>query len=118
MCARGELPFDKLAIDLSFEGAWRGWTHRGRFPQVSTDLRNGSNGVWIMLHADERKRTSNLYWETDMRAITARTRGWPDAAIDPVAVAESIDGDLPADAWKELAESFLSRFDRSQTGGS
>jgi hypothetical protein len=113
MCGRGELPFDKTAIDLSFEGAWRSWPHTGRFKQVSTDLRNGSDGVWVMLHADKDKRVLNLYWETDMRTISIRARGyWEDDEIDADVVADGIDGDLPAEAWKQLAEAFLSRLER------
>jgi len=40
MCDRITLPWDKVAIDLSFEGAWRSWDYKRRFAQVDTDKEN------------------------------------------------------------------------------
>lgn len=33
MCDRSKLAFDKVLVDLSFEGAWRNWQYRDRFPK-------------------------------------------------------------------------------------
>jgi len=113
MCGRDELLFSKLAVDLSFEGAFRVWPYAGRFRQIASDLKNGSDGMWVMLHADKHKRVLNLYWETDMQAIQICARGyWQDNELDPCQAAESIDGDVPAEGWKALAEAFLSRLRR------
>ncbi|MCW2540968.1 MAG: hypothetical protein JWN95_2693 [Frankiales bacterium] len=113
MCDRSELPFDKVLVDLSFEGAWRNWPYRDRFSQVSTDLRNGSDGVWVMTHADKQKQVWNLYWENTGAAINVYARAqWADQDIDPDAIAESVDGNVPAAGWRALAEDFLARFDR------
>lgn len=113
MCGRDVLPFDKMNVDLSFEGAWRGWTYRSRFSQVSTDLRQGLDGCWAMTHADERKHVWNLYWDTSGSELVIRARGQrADEDIDPQVVAESIDGDVPALGWRGLAEDFLTRFER------
>lgn len=113
MCGRDELPFDKMSVDLSFEGAWRDWSYGRTFRQVGTDLRNGSDGVWVMIHADKDKRVFNLYWDTDGRSLTIHRRAsWADADIDADVVAESIDGDVPAHGWKALEGGFLARLER------
>ena len=54
---RSTLRWDKVAIDLSFESAWRSWPYRHHFSQVDTDIRRGLDGVWAMTRADERKQT-------------------------------------------------------------
>ena len=47
MLERYEFRFDKMRIDLAFERAWQTWPeeYRSRFPQVSTDLRNGTESL-------------------------------------------------------------------------
>ncbi|MFQ1003658.1 hypothetical protein [Modestobacter sp. SSW1-42] len=113
MCGRDELRFDKVMLDLAFEGAWRSWSYRTEFSQVSTDLRNGSDGVRVMTRADERKQVYNLYWDTSGGTVNVYARPqWADAELDYDAIAESIDGKVPADGWRYLADDFLSRFDR------
>jgi hypothetical protein len=113
MCDRSKLAFDKVLVDLSFEGAWRNWQYRDRFSQVSTDLRKGSDGVWVMTHADHQKQVRNLYWDTTGAAISICARPqWADQEIEPGTIAGSIDGDVPAAGWHALAEDFLDRFDR------
>jgi len=113
MCDRSELSFDKVLVDLSFDGAWRNWAYRDQFSQVNTDLRNGSDGAWVMTHADHQKQVWNLYWDSTGEAINIFARPqWVDQEIDPDAIADSIDGDVPAAGWLALAEDFLARFDR------
>ena len=112
MCGRTELPFDKLRIDLSFEGAWRNWPYQDRFSQVGADLRNGSDGVWVMTHAERQRQVWNLYWEHSGAVFTIYARSQWSEQLDPVAIAESIDGDVPADGWHVLAQDFLIRFDQ------
>jgi len=112
MCGRDALPFKKVEVDLAFGGAWRRWAYRGRFPQVSTDLEKGLDGL-AMTRADERKNVLNLYWETSGRELVIRARSqWADEQIDPHVVADSIDGDVPAEGWRDLAAEFLQRFER------
>lgn len=53
---RTSVRFNKLAVDLSFEGAFRARVYADRFPQVSTDLSNRSYGVWVMTNATKAKR--------------------------------------------------------------
>jgi hypothetical protein len=111
MCDRFTLSWDKVAIDLSFEGAWRSWQYRHRFSQVDTDIRHGSDGVWVMTRADERKHTFNFYWDTSGREIVIYPRNvWSDGEVDVNQAAEWIDGDVPAEGWQELATDFLRRF--------
>ena len=111
MCDRITLPWDKVAIDLSFEGAWRSWQYKHRFSQVDTDIRHGSDGIWVMTRADERKHTLNFYWDTGGREIAIYARGvWSDEEVDVDQAAEWIDGEVPAGGWQELATDFLRRF--------
>ncbi|KAA1399908.1 hypothetical protein [Aeromicrobium ginsengisoli] len=111
MCDQGALPYDKVRIDLSFTGAWRGWEYKARFPQVTTDLSKGLDGIWAMTRVDERKRSFNLYWQNDGGEWVIYPRGvWSEGQVDAEQAADSIDGDIPADGWRKLAAAFLERF--------
>jgi hypothetical protein len=113
MCGRNSLPFDKVSIELSFEGAWRFWQYRRTFPQVDTDVRQGLDGVWAMTRADERKQPFNLFWHTDAPEVTICGRGvWSDEDVDADQASAWIDGGVPAEGWRDLATDFLGRFDR------
>ena len=108
MCNRSTLPWDKVAVDLAFEGAWRSWPYRNRFPQVDTDIRNGLDGVWAMTRADERKHSLNFYWDARGHEIAIYPRPiWADGELDVDQCAQWIDGDVPADGWREFAVSLL-----------
>lgn len=64
-----------------------------------------------MTHADEQKHVWNLYWDRSGSTYVIRARQqWSDG-VDPDAVAESIDGGIPADGWRELASDFLRRLE-------
>lgn len=115
LLGRDNFPFDKIAVDLSFAGAWRSWPYASRFPQVNTDVRKGLDGVWVMTHADEGKHVSALFWETTggHLAIRARQHDWDPSDPEEVAFALSVIGeDIPADGWIDLAQRFLDRLDR------
>lgn len=113
MCDRFTLPWDKVAIDLSFEGAWRSWQYKHLFSQVDTDIRNGSDGTWVMTRADERKHTLNFYWDTSGREIAIYARSsWADEVVDVDQAADWIDGEVPAEGWEALASDFLRRFNK------
>lgn len=113
MAGRDELLYDKGRVDLAFEGAWRGWEFRGRFPQVSTDLRNGSDGVHVMTRADEQKHVWHLFWEREGRYLRIEARPqWDQETIEPDVVADSLTGDVAPAGWLSLAERFLERFER------
>ncbi|MCF8785243.1 hypothetical protein [Rhodococcus ruber] len=113
LCDRNALRWDKLAVDLSFAGAWRSWQYRQRFPQVETDLRRGRDGIWVMTHANERKTTMNFFWDTGGSEIVIYPRSiWADGEVDAEEAASLIDGDLSATGWRELAADFLERLTR------
>ncbi|RIJ70567.1 hypothetical protein D1871_18445 [Nakamurella silvestris] len=113
MCGRDSLPFDKVAVDLAFVGTWRSWPYSSRFPQVTTDVSKGLDGTRAMTRADERKHVWNLYWDTSGGELAVYPRNqWADGEIDADVVAGTIDGDVPADGWRQLAEGFLERFNR------
>ncbi len=109
------VPFDKLAVDLAFTGAWRIWTYASRFPQVNTDLSKGLDGMHAMTHASERHNVWVLYWDTSGRelAIYARQDDWdPTNQSDVEHALNMIDGDVRREAWESLARDFLKRMDR------
>jgi len=110
ICGRDVLPFDKARLDAAFEGAWRSWPHHGSFPQVTTDLADGEDGVWAMTGADSRKEVWALYWEQDGDELRIRARqpDWsPEDPADLTYAAEVIDGDVPVASWEVLAREFL-----------
>jgi hypothetical protein len=116
MCGRDELPYDKVAIDLAFTGAWRSWAFNQRFTQVSSDIKKGLDGARAMTRAGSTKHVFNLYWENHGRTLSICWRpSWSVHDIDPDQVAANIDGDVPASGWKALAESFLARYERRHT---
>lgn len=112
MCDRDRLPYDKVAVDLAFAHAWREWEYAPRFPQVSTDLRNGLDEIGAMTRVDVRKHSLNLYWDKSGTELVILPRAqWSDGTVDAAFAASIIDGDVSADGWKALARAFLERFD-------
>lgn len=112
VCGYDSIEFDKVAVDLSFEGAWRSWSHRHRFSQVSTDLRNGSDGCWVLSRVSVRSKTFAFYWGSDGRSldVIARQHDWDVDNPDDVDFAVSvISGEVGLDGWVELARAFLDR---------
>ncbi|WP_040693796.1 hypothetical protein [Nocardia vinacea] len=114
LCGRNTVAYDKIGVDLAFEGAWRVWTYRDRFPRVSTDLAKGLDGIWVMTHADEQKQVWVLFWENDRElTICARQSDWDyEDSADLEYAVRMISGDVPAEGWKVLAQEFLDRFER------
>jgi hypothetical protein len=114
---RYEFKFDKLRIDLAFERAWREWPDRykSQFSQVNTDLSKGTDAVWVMTHADERKQVTPLFWDWSGRSLTIYQRGNDWDSDDPRDVEyalKMIDGDVPLEGWVSLARAFLNDYDR------
>jgi len=115
VCERSVLPFDKLKLDFAFVGAWQSWSYRSQFPQVTSDLAKGLDGVWALTRADSNKHVWCLYWENQRSQfqICPRQPDWtPDNPEDLAHAVELIDGDVPLAGWEELARDFLMRFDR------
>lgn len=113
MCGRDTIPWDKVAMDLAFQGGWRSWKHKRSFSQVDTAIRNGLDGVWVMTHADERKHTFNFYWQTDGAEIAIYARNvWANEDVDAEQAARWIDGDISTQEWQQLAADFLQRFEK------
>lgn len=112
---RDSLPYDKVRLDLAFEGAWRSWSpYRDRFRQVTTDVAKGS-GARVMTRADRQKQVWALYWDNDGAELRIRARQPDWSADNPEDVdfaLRVIDGDVPVSGWQQLAGEFLRRFDR------
>lgn len=112
MCDRFTLPWNKFAVDLSFDGAWRTWQYSYRFPQVKTDIRNGKDGTWVITRADERKHTLNFYWDTGGPEISIYPQAsWADGSVEVDQAAAWIDGGVLAEGWRDLAADLLRRLD-------
>ncbi|ORV91185.1 hypothetical protein AWC11_11300 [Mycobacterium interjectum] len=115
MLQRYEFKFDKFRIDLAFEHAWRDWPdrYRSQFPQISTDLRKGTDPVWVMAHADDNKKTYAFFWHWSGGNLTIHRRGeWDSATPEDVDFAlKVIDGDVPLEGWVSLAQAFVTDLD-------
>lgn len=115
LCGRDSLPFDKVATDLAFAGAWRNWDRRGMFPQVNTDISKGLDGTRAMTRAAGGTQTAVLFWDTSGGELTiyARQSDWnsnDEADLD--FALETIDGGIPLQGWVSLARGFLTRLER------
>lgn len=115
---RYEFKFDKFRIDMSFEQAWDGWPkeYRAMFTQVSTDLRNGTDAVYVMTRASESTKSATpLFWDRTDSLITIHQRGedWDSSNPDDVEYAlKMVGSDVPLHGWVSLATEFLAAFDR------
>ena len=66
-----------------------------------------------MTRAKELKKTFDFFSDNVGGELVVYSRSqWVDEDFDPDEVAQSIDGDVPAEAWQALADDFLRRFDR------
>jgi hypothetical protein len=62
-----------------------------------------------MIRANERKHTWNLYWDTSGGKLTIYPRNqWEDGEIEVAFAVKLIDGDVPPEGWKQLAEEISS----------
>lgn len=111
---RSRLDYDKIAVDLAFTAAWRSWTCSSRFSQVSTDLRNGTDGIWVMAHVNTARLARTVYWvvgDGELR-ITTDHSDWDPQDPDELTWAVSrIDDEVDLDGWINLSQTFLDRFD-------
>lgn len=93
------------SVELGFENSWREWQHTTKFPQVATDLRNGSNAKYVMTHADYRKHTQCFYWQDWVIHERPFLSHNEDMSEDKVAAL--IGGCVSVDGWKSLAMGIL-----------
>ena len=107
-----ELPHSKVAVDLAFAGAFRGWEYADLFPQVRTDLRT-LDGVRVLSRATVTKRTLLLYWDSD-KWLTIRQRidDWVPEGEDAEFGASVVDERIPAEAWQDLARGLVERLNK------
>lgn len=107
-----EIPYDKVAVDLAFTGAFRGWSQASLFPRVQSDLDQHWDGARVMTRVDRRKKTCLLHWER-ARSLTIHRRisDWDvDDAEDLDFAGRLVDERLPPLAWEDLARRLLKRF--------
>lgn len=101
--------FEKVRVDLAFEATWRNWPYSSRFSQVGTDVRQGLDGVNVMTHASEKKHTACFYWErgNELTIFWRQHDFNPTSDDDLMWAAGMVDGDVPLEGWKTLAQGFL-----------
>lgn len=109
---RVELPRDKVAIDLAFDHAWRNWDRKHLYPQVSTDLRNGSDGIYVITRARKNHGVIHFYWDADSWPYKVVARHGASSIEEVESIAENIDGGLPLSVWAELVRLFLDRAEK------
>lgn len=115
MCETYAVTSETWRLSMAFEGAWRDWDAQWKtqFRQVDTDLRNGLNGYIALTRADERKQVFCLYWDRSGPEYVIYAReSFAEDNFDADEVARYVSGDVPAEAWKGLAEDLLSRLNR------
>lgn len=109
------LPYNKPTLDLAVSSAFRGWAHATSFPQVGTALRKGLDGTNAITRVDERKGTFAFYWDAtgpELR-IVSRDPDWSEHDPDDISYAlDMIGGDIPCQAWEDLARAVLERLVR------
>jgi hypothetical protein len=93
---RYEFKFDKLRIDLAFEHVWRDWPDRykSQFSQVDTEPRNGTDAVWVMTYADEKK---NQGWGNNNGAHVLQQRRRCGAGVGAIVAVADIVYRLPGE---------------------
>lgn len=113
LLGRTEIPFDKTRVDLAVVGAWRSWPLSSRFPQVSTDLKKGLDGVNALARVGEGQHTWLFWWDRSGRTLKIVTRqAWDASDADDLNYAVSvIDDEVPIEAWRSLAAAILERMD-------
>jgi hypothetical protein len=109
LLGRTEIPFDKTRVDLAVTGAWQAWPLSGRFPQVSTDLQKGLDGVNALARAGEGQHTWLFWWDRSGRTLKIVTRqAWDPSNQEDLNYAVSvIDDEVPLEAWRSLAAAIL-----------
>lgn len=116
MLERYEFLYSKQIVDLAFERAWLDWPDRykSQFPQVNTDLRQGTDAIWVMTHATQTKKTLVLFWEVEAGTlhIYPRSELSIDDPDDVKWAVEVVGGDVPLDGWVSLATEFVDDYDR------
>lgn len=98
MCDRDHVPQDKTVFEAAFSAAWRRWPFASRFPFVGAVTK--ADEIYQMTHAGKNHETTHLYW--DGHYIQAR--GGIDEPLHATEIADSIDPDIPASAWRNLME--------------
>ena len=107
---REAIPGAKFEFEMSFEGAWHDWPHRGKFPRIARPT--GADPLYQLTHGTENRRGPLLAaWDNQGAWI------YPYVWQDGWSVEESGEmlagwSGVPWPAWQELASEFLRRLDR------
>jgi len=100
----------KQRLELDFRRAWRAWPHRDKFSQIKAGPE--SDDLLHILNASGRSpRSKFAFWASEWPFIPVlEFEHWSYKDV-----AESIDDTIPAEAWRELAVSWLSQFHEAVT---
>ncbi|GAA1392746.1 hypothetical protein [Luteococcus peritonei] len=106
MCGRDSIPRDKVRVEMAFRRAWRAWPYSSRFPFVSSNRR--ADEFYQLTHADYRKHTFGLFWD----GCTVVSRNEYDDEVDFGFIANLVDEEIPAEAWRQLMQDFFDNYER------
>lgn len=109
---RDQLPPVNGSAEFAFRGAWRGWSHSSQFPRIGSDVKLRLNEYRIITHASETRKVFALYWSQVDGLWTVHSKGAPIDTGNPddvQFVVSVVNEQVPAEAWAELASSFLER---------
>jgi hypothetical protein len=100
-----ELPYSRVTVDLCFTRAFLSWPHACQYPTVVSDLHRHRDGYRVMTRATATKRSWALYWDRS-NPLSIQLRGdseeWDAGEAHDIAL--GIHPDIPAEAWRSLAE--------------
>lgn len=91
----------KLTLELDFRRAWRGWPYARRFPTIKAGP--AYDDVLHVLGKSGRRRGPIVAeWDGQWPFVPVLLQDWTHDEI-----AELIDEEIPADAWRDLVTAWL-----------
>jgi len=101
---------DKPKVDSAYSMAVSKWEYRDLFPALKPYAKRTMDPYYFLTYADKRKRTFGLYWTNYDDGHMIATRDGSDIDdIDADSLASVIEGGIPANGWKHLAELFVEK---------
>ncbi|MFI9452590.1 hypothetical protein [Amycolatopsis sp. NPDC052450] len=99
----------KMALELSFNQAWRRWPPAADFPSLRGP--DPGNLFWGGLHRSAGRQWASAAWENDRRWVRPYLRGgWSLDELDDC-LEDFADERATANDWREFGRLYLERFE-------